>query len=188
MQAFETENADILEGLNEEQVRGISRSYTCKDYQMIIGVPGSGKHEIVSRMLVIARRLKKKVLVMGINNQTIDKLIFRLLKHQAKQPTEEPRSRFVRVCSTSTQVHKKLRQYTNTCQRFESLKALDDFIKETDVFFATTMSVFNTFFGCFKFDLCILDEASLVTEPLSIGPVLMAEKFVMVGDYYILNP
>ena len=50
------------------------------------------------------------------------------------------------------------------------------------------MSVFNTFFGCFKFDLCILDEASLITEPLSIGPILMAEKFVMIGDYYILNP
>ncbi len=85
-------------------------------------------------------------------------------------------------------MNKKLWQYTNTCQSFDSLKGLDDFINNTDIFFATTMSVFNTFFGCFKFDMCILDEASLITEPLSIGPVLMAEKFVMIGDYYILNP
>jgi hypothetical protein len=47
---------------------------------MIIGVPGSGKHEIVGRMLLIARRQKKKILVMGINNQSIDNLIFRLIK------------------------------------------------------------------------------------------------------------
>jgi DNA replication ATP-dependent helicase Dna2 len=65
---------------------------------------------------------------------------------------------------------------------------LENFIEKTDVYCATAMSIFNTFFGCFKFDFCILDEASLITEPLSIGPVLMADKFIMVGDYYILNP
>jgi hypothetical protein len=35
---------------------------------MIIGGPGSGKHEIVARFLLLARKMKKKVLVMGINN------------------------------------------------------------------------------------------------------------------------
>jgi hypothetical protein len=35
---------------------------------MIIGVPGSGKHEIIARLFVIAKRLKLKVLFMGFNN------------------------------------------------------------------------------------------------------------------------
>jgi hypothetical protein len=35
---------------------------------MIIGVPGSGKHEIISRFLIIAKKMKKKVLLMGLNN------------------------------------------------------------------------------------------------------------------------
>ena len=68
------------------------------------------------------------------------------------------------------------------------MQDLDSFIKNNDVFAATAMSILNTFFGCFNFDYCILDEASLITEPLSIGPILMADKFIMVGDYYILNP
>ena len=50
------------------------------------------------------------------------------------------------------------------------------------------MSVFNQFFNCTKFDYCILDEASLITEPLSLGPIMMAHKFIMIGDYYLLNP
>lgn len=50
------------------------------------------------------------------------------------------------------------------------------------------MSVFNIFFQCIKFDYCILDEASIITEPLSIGPILLADKFIMIGDYYLLNP
>lgn len=64
--------------------------------------------------------------------------------------------------------------HVNSCTSFNSLLELDSFIKSTDIFFASYMSVFNTFFGCTKFDMCIMDEASLITEPLSIGPILMA--------------
>ena len=33
-----------------------------------------------------------------------------------------------------------------------------------------------------------MDEASQISEPLAIGPILKAEKFIMIGDYYQLNP
>ena len=46
---------------------------------MIIGVPASGKHEVVARMLLVAKRMKKKILIMGINNITIDNVLLRLL-------------------------------------------------------------------------------------------------------------
>lgn len=101
---------------------------------------------------------------------------------------EGGKSRFVRVSTNSAQISKKLHPYVSNCTSFDSLQNLDNFIKNNDVFCATAMSIFNTFFGCFKFDYVILDEASLVTEPLAIGPVLMADKFIMIGDYYILNP
>jgi DNA replication ATP-dependent helicase Dna2 len=158
---------------------------------MIIGGPGSGKHEIVARFLLLARKMKKKVLVMGINNQSIDNLALRLLYLQEKfadKFTDSEKTKIVRVSSNTTQINKKLKPFVNSCASFNSLKELDSFIKEHDVFFATATSVFNTFFGCFNFDFCILDEASLITEPLSIGPILMADKFIMIGDYYILNP
>ena len=84
MKEFEESHKAILGDLNDEQVKAIVKSYTCKDYQMIIGVPGSGKHEVIARFLLLARKLGKKVLVMGINNQTIDNVIFRLLALQEK--------------------------------------------------------------------------------------------------------
>lgn len=46
---------------------------------MILGVPGSGKHDVIARFLVIAKRMRKKVLIMGINNQAIDKIFIRLI-------------------------------------------------------------------------------------------------------------
>lgn len=46
----------------------------------------------------------------------------------------------------------------------------------------------NNLLTCRKFDYCIMDEASQISEPLSVGPILLAEKFIMIGDYYQLNP
>jgi DNA replication ATP-dependent helicase Dna2 len=46
----------------------------------------------------------------------------------------------------------------------------------------------NNLFLCLKFDYCIMDEASQISEPLSVGPILLAKKFIMIGDYYQLNP
>lgn len=33
-----------------------------------------------------------------------------------------------------------------------------------------------------------MDEASQINEPMAIGPILLAQKFIMIGDYYQLNP
>lgn len=84
--------------------------------------------------------------------------------------------------------HPKLDKYANSCNSFESLRELVLKVEQTDLVVASVNNVFNQFFGCFKFDYCLLNEASLVVEPLSIGPLLFAKKFVMFGDYYQLNP
>lgn len=46
------------------------------------------------------------------------------------------------------------------------------------------MGVFNQFLPCFEFDFAVMNEASLVVEPVAIGSLLNAKRFVMVGDYY----
>lgn len=39
-----------------------------------------------------------------------------------------------------------------------------------------------------RFDYCIVDEASQITLPTCVGPLRMADKFVLVGDHYQLPP
>jgi len=34
------------------------------------------------------------------------------------------------------------------------------------------------------FDYCICDEASQSIEPVILGPILSAKKFILVGDHY----
>ncbi len=39
-----------------------------------------------------------------------------------------------------------------------------------------------------KFDYCIVDEASQITQPICLGPLRFANIFVLVGDHYQLPP
>ena len=39
-----------------------------------------------------------------------------------------------------------------------------------------------------SFDVCIVDEASQITLPASLGPLRHASMFVLVGDHYQLPP
>ena len=39
-----------------------------------------------------------------------------------------------------------------------------------------------------SFDVCIVDEASQITLPASLGPLRCASVFVLVGDHYQLPP
>lgn len=39
-----------------------------------------------------------------------------------------------------------------------------------------------------RFDICIMDEASQISVPASLGPLRLANSFVLVGDHYQLPP
>lgn len=39
-----------------------------------------------------------------------------------------------------------------------------------------------------RFDVCIVDEAGQLTEPVCLGPLRQADSFVLVGDHNQLQP
>lgn len=39
-----------------------------------------------------------------------------------------------------------------------------------------------------EFDYCFVDEASQITLPTCLGPIMCADKFVLVGDHHQLPP
>lgn len=46
----------------------------------------------------------------------------------------------------------------------------------------------STIFTERRFDYCIVDEASQITLPVCLGPIRMANTFILVGDHYQLPP
>ena len=52
----------------------------------------------------------------------------------------------------------------------------------------TCLGTNHPLFSQRSFDYCILDEASQITLPVSLGPLRHARVFVLVGDHYQLPP
>lgn len=52
----------------------------------------------------------------------------------------------------------------------------------------TCMGIKHPIFTRRRFDFCIVDEASQISQPICLGPLLYAKRFVLVGDHQQLPP
>ncbi|CAJ0961352.1 unnamed protein product [Ranitomeya imitator] len=52
----------------------------------------------------------------------------------------------------------------------------------------TCMGVNHPIFTRRRFDFCIIDEASQISQPICLGPLFFANRFVLVGDHQQLPP
>lgn len=67
---------------------------------------------------------------------------------------------------------------------FSSMEQIRQLLNDNYVYATTCLQMNNSLLLCLKFDYCVMDEASQINEALAIGPILLADKFVMIGDYY----
>lgn len=50
------------------------------------------------------------------------------------------------------------------------------------------MGIKHPIFTRRRFDFCIVDEASQISQPICLGPLFYANRFVLVGDHQQLPP
>jgi DNA replication ATP-dependent helicase/nuclease Dna2 len=62
------------------------------------------------------------------------------------------------------------------------------FLGEAAVVACTCLSSSHQFLSGLRFDYCVMDEASQITFPVSLMPLRLAERFVLIGDHYQLPP
>ena len=120
---------------------------------------------------------------MSFNNSVVDATLLNIRNKQ-------PELKCFRLNSDSRYPDKRLADITRNGNTWESKKELTDLVEQTDVFCTSTMSMFHPFLlGLVQqFDYVIVQEASILSEPISIGPSLLGKTMIMFGDYYILNP
>jgi DNA replication ATP-dependent helicase Dna2 len=147
---------------------------------MVLGTPGSGKTTAIVQLIKILTKLNMRILVVSFTNSAVDNVLERL-----KQSGFE---NFIRVTNNVSSVAKSIHSNVRKSSEFTSMAEIQDLKDNYKVYGATCLQINNTLLACMNFDFCIMDEASQVSEPIAIGPILLAKKFVMIGDYYQLNP
>lgn len=173
--------ANILKGLNKPQKQAMKRVLLSKDYTLIVGMPGTGKTTTICTLVRILHACGFSVLLTSYTHSAVDNILLKLKRFRVG---------FLRL-GQGQKVHTDILPYTEENARKKGVHTLSDleqlFNKEL-VVATTCMGIKHPIFSHRKFDFCIVDEASQISQPICLGPLFYAKRFVLVGDHQQLPP
>lgn len=169
------------ENFNDDQLLAFRKISCAQDYCLVLGMPGTGKTTVISHLIKMLVAAKRTVLLTSYTNSAVDNILLKVAKLGVD---------FIRVGSHS-RVHPEIRKYIIGSEKKEiSLyKDFQDVLMSPYVVASTCLGIRDLTFAMRNhFDYCIVDEASQVSMPLSLGPLSFCDKFVLVGDHFQLPP
>ncbi|EYB84961.1 hypothetical protein Y032_0306g1976 [Ancylostoma ceylanicum] len=171
--------------LNEEQRRAVESALVCSDYTLIEGFPGSGKTTTIVTLLRCLLEMKCSVLLAANTHSALDNVVAKLRKYvDASKILRLGKSSSGRSAIAELTLESKLSGADG-----DKYKTARDILKNTPLVASTCHYVpRDQLFSWRKFDYCIVDEASMVLEPVLLSALAAASRFVLVGDAHQLTP
>ncbi|KAI3818648.1 hypothetical protein L1987_12463 [Smallanthus sonchifolius] len=164
--------------LNDDQRKAILKILTAKDYTLILGMPGTGKTSTMVHAVKALLMRGASILLTSYTNSAVDNLLIKL-KSQGID--------FIRI-GRDEAVHEEIRGHCINGADIQSTKDIKLRLDQTKVVAVTCLGITSPLLSDSKFDVCIMDEAGQITLPVSLGPLMFASMFVLVGDHYQLPP
>uniref|UniRef100_A0A8C1PIL4 DNA replication ATP-dependent helicase/nuclease n=1 Tax=Cyprinus carpio TaxID=7962 RepID=A0A8C1PIL4_CYPCA len=152
-----------------------------KDYTLIVGMPGTGKTTTICTLVRILHACGFSVLLTSYTHSAVDNILLKLKRFKIG---------FLRL-GRSQKVHHDILPFTEESCRAKGIQTLEDLeqLYNKELIVATTcMGVKHPIFSRRRFDFCIVDEASQISQPVCLGPLFYAQRFVLVGDHQQLPP
>eukprot|EP00192_Tetraselmis_astigmatica_P006795 CAMPEP_0117666184 /NCGR_PEP_ID=MMETSP0804-20121206/10233_1 /TAXON_ID=1074897 /ORGANISM="Tetraselmis astigmatica, Strain CCMP880" /LENGTH=730 /DNA_ID=CAMNT_0005473697 /DNA_START=494 /DNA_END=2688 /DNA_ORIENTATION=+ len=167
--------------MNPDQVQAVRKVLQAHDYAVIQGMPGTGKTSTICHIVGALAAAGRSVLLTAYTNSAVDNVLLRL--------KAGGRYDFLRIGSRGA-IHPDLQDNCLGGARFpgRSVAELQDLAANIAVVGSTCMSIGHPLLQGRHFDVVVVDEASQITLPASLGPLSMAGKFVLVGDDHQLPP
>ncbi|XP_073321000.1 DNA replication ATP-dependent helicase/nuclease DNA2 [Pagrus major] len=173
--------ANILKGLNKPQKQAMKKVLLSKDYTLIVGMPGTGKTTTICTLVRILHACGFSVLLTSYTHSAVDNILLKLKRFRVG---------FLRL-GQGQKVHPDILPYTEESMRkkgVHTLSELEQLYNKELVVATTCMGIKHPIFTRRRFDFCIVDEASQISQPICMGPLFYAKKFVLVGDHQQLPP
>ncbi|TVU15982.1 hypothetical protein EJB05_39528, partial [Eragrostis curvula] len=167
-----------LPSLNNDQQRSLHKILGAKDYALILGMPGTGKTYTMVHAVKSLLIRGESVLLTSYTNSAIDTLLMKLKTEGVD---------FIRI-GREEAVHPDVRAHCLSATEMQSVDAIKTRMEQVQVVGVTCLGIYHPLLAHKKFDTCIMDEAGQITLPVSLGPLMLATKFVLVGDHYQLPP
>ena len=170
-----------LQELNVDQRDAVIQVLCAQDYSLIIGMPGTGKTTVIAHLVSAIVSLGQTVLISAYTHSALDNILLKL---------REMGVPLLRLGGAQGRVHPKLQAdcIDNLVEQATDTRDLARLLSDRRVVATSSLSLGHVLLSKRTFDVCIIDEAGQVTEPVCIGPMRFADRFVLVGDHYQLPP
>ncbi|KAI3629188.1 hypothetical protein CBS9595_000260 [Malassezia furfur] len=164
---------------NDEQRRAVAQALTARDYALVLGMPGTGKSTTLAALVRLLVAAGQSVLLCSYTHSAVDTVLAKLGAGLDVLRIGAPH-----------RVHPRVRAWTLDARlgRDARVEAYDALVAGAQVVAATCLATNDAVFARRTFDVCIVDEASQITTPTCLGPLRLADRFVLVGDHHQLAP
>lgn len=164
--------------VNVDQKAAIEKVMSATDYALVLGMPGTGKTTTIAHIIRALISQGKSVLLTSYTHTAVDNI---LLKLKDNIP--------ILRLGAIAKIHPEVQEFaTLDSQPKTTFEEIDRAWLQTPVVATTCLGVNHALFQKRTFDYCIVDEASQITLPICLGPIRMANTFVLVGDHNQLPP
>ncbi|TMS35141.1 hypothetical protein L596_002601 [Steinernema carpocapsae] len=186
----------IIKKLNKSQSTAVFKSLFAQDYVLIEGYPGSGKWYVnhilgktttICSLIECLEKLGRTVLITAYTNSAVDNILKKLVN-------TVPKEKILRIGTSSVHPdvsHLTLESKLGSFQSSDRLTQIPGILSKTPIVATTClmlMACSHNLFSWRRFDMCVVDEASLVTESTILASLMLCETFVLVGDKQQLCP
>lgn len=175
-----TEGVHILKGLNAQQRNATLDALATEKYMLLKGLPGTGKTKTITAIIRLFVLCGKSVLITSHTNSAVDNVLVKLKSFDIP---------FMRLGSDK-RINPHLLEFSEShlTRNCKTPEALDQVYNSCKVFGVTCYGSSHVLLSRKMFDICIVDEATQVYQPLIIKPLLAAKAFILVGDPKQLPP
>ncbi len=167
--------------MNDDQRTTVQKVLNAEDYALILGMPGTGKTTTIAHIIRALLAAGQTILLSSYTHTAVDNILLKI------RDIAPPNSilRLGAPAKINAQVQ-KLCQLAATPRK--TIEDVDAAYMGCRIVATTCLGTNHPIFNRRAFDVCIVDEASQITLPISLGPLLHARRFVLVGDHYQLPP
>ncbi|KAH8871384.1 DNA replication ATP-dependent helicase/nuclease DNA2 [Schistosoma japonicum] len=197
----------ILKPLNVNQRSAVLQTLFSQNYILIKGYPGSGKTETLVALLRVLILLKKRILVAAHTHSAVDNLLLRLCQTGETRVIRLGQIDRINSDLFNYSLEYKLNSFliSNEKLEYDITDYIHSVMSDAVVVGCTALGASGGYglqhpaLTNQKFDVVLIDEASQLMFPTTLGPLLcLAEeqkaddikccRFVLVGDPYQLPP
>ena len=178
---------ELRSELNPSQIEAVRQAVECQAFHLIWGPPGTGKTKVVPE---IVANVGGSVLLGAFTNTALDKMLLSLLDHN-------PRARFLRIGRSKDSAELTRRLGAEAARYFSddlasataSARELREILDSVPVVASTAhRASSHPYLRDRSFEMALVDEAAQLTEPLTLGLLMRARRFVLIGDDRQLPP